>query len=144
MKFTGNNFILSNTDTHCVKVYSNNHTGDCFAVGFGQFFGKDWIQGAVEESGTWGSKEYDQEGCDKMLASVQEHVQSLDKARFGGRVCIVQTHLHQLTLRTGIVQKRPRDNGVKLEVFRDLSFDYVPGEWMAFNVGVHICALLAY
>ena len=51
----------------------------------------------------------------------------------------MQTRLHQLTLRTGVVWRNSRENGVKLEVFQDPGFDDVSGEWMCFpdvNVSV--------
>jgi len=63
-----------------------------------------------------------------MLARAPEHVQSMDKVRSEARVCIMQTCLHQMTLRTCVVRRSLRENGVKLEVFRDPSFDYVSGE----------------
>ena len=145
VKFTGNNFILTNTDTLCVKVYSNNQAGDCFAVGFGQFFGKGWIHVVSEESGTWDSTEYAEQHIkqcaqvpyDKMLARAPEHARSMDKVRSAGRACFMhQTRLRRLTLRTCVVWKSSRENEVKLEVFRDPSFDYVPGEWTGFDVDV--------
>jgi len=42
-KFAGNSFILTSTDPLCVRFYSNDETGHCFVIGFGQCFGKDWI-----------------------------------------------------------------------------------------------------
>ena len=136
-KFTGNNFILTNKDTLCIKVYSNNQTGDCFAVGFGQFFGNDWIHVISEESGTWDSTEYAQEGCDKMLARAQEHARSMDRRYSEARAYIMQTRLRKMTLRTCVVWKSPRENGVKFEIFRDPSCDdVVSGEWAAFDVDV--------
>ena len=118
-------------------------------MGFGQFFGKEWIHVESEESGTWHSTEYSeeepaeqharqyaQEGYDKILARAPEHVRSLDKARSGGRVCIMQTRLRQSTLCTCVVWKSSRENVVKLKVFPDLGFDYVSGEWTTFDVDV--------
>ena len=126
-------------DTLCVKVYSNNQTGDCFAVGFGQFFGKGWTHVVSEASDMWDSMEYAQDGYDKMLARAPEHARSMDKARSAAWVCIMQTRLHQSTLCTCVMQRSSTEHGVKLEVFQDPSFDYVSGEWMHFpdvNVGV--------
>ena len=133
--------MLTNTDTLCVKVYSNNQTGHYFAVGFGQFFGVDWIHVESGESSLQDShrKEYAEMEYYKMLARALEHARSMDKAYSQSWVCIMQTRLHQLTLRTGVVCKSSTENGVKLEVFRDPSFDYVPGKWTGFlnvNVGV--------
>ena len=136
-ELTGNSFILTNTDTLCIKVYSNNQTGGCFAVGFGQFIGKHWIHVVAEESGTWDSVEYAQEGYDKMLARAPEHARSLHgKVHSGSRVYIMQTRLHQLTLRTCVVRKSSREIAVKLEVFQDPGFNYVSGEWTDFDIGV--------
>ena len=145
VKFTGNSFTLTNTDPLCIKVYSNDRTDHCFAVGFGQCFGKDWIHVISQVSGysmlghLW--KDYAQKEYNKMLARVPEHARSLDKAHSGarcyGQVCIMQTCLRQLTLRTScIVWKSSRKSGVKFEVFEDPGFGNVSGEWMSFNVDV--------
>jgi len=77
----------------------------------------------------------------KMLARAPEHARSMDKVRSGagrcGRVCIMQTRLRQLTLRTScLVWKSSRKNGVKFEVFQDHpSFSNV-SEWTSFDVDV--------
>jgi len=138
VKFTENSFILTNTDTLCIKVYSNNQTGHCFAVGFGQFLGKDWIHvesdSSLARDSFW--KEYAQEEYEKMLARAPEYAQSMNKARSGDRVCIMQAHLRQLTQHTYVVWKSPRENVIKLEVFRDLSFGNVSAEWMGPDVDV--------
>jgi len=130
-KFTGNTFTLTSTDPLCVKVYSK--ADHCFAVGFGQCFGQDWIH-VVASVYSWGA-------YDKILARAPEHAHSMDKARSGagryGRVCIMQTRLHQLTLRTScVVWKSSRKSGVKFEVFLDPSFGNVSGEWAGFDVDV--------
>ena len=52
-KFKENMFILTSTDPLCIKVYSNDDTGDCFAVGFGQFFGTNWIHVQNREAQSW-------------------------------------------------------------------------------------------
>ena len=140
-KFTGHNFILTNRDTLCVKVYSNNQTSHCFAVGFGQFLSKNWIHVESEESCTWDSTEYyaeqyAQEQYHKMLARAPEHARSMDKARSESQVCFMQTCLPQWTLHTRIVWMSSRENRVKLEVFRDPGFGYVPGEWTGIDVDV--------
>ena len=138
-KFTGNTFILTSTDPLCVKVYSNADTGDCFAVGFGQFFGKDWIHVEFDKDDTWDylSKEkFAMNEYNNMLARAPEHAQSMDKAHSGALVSIMRTRLHQLTLRTCVVWKSSRENGVKFEVFRDSGFDYISGEWTGFDVDV--------
>ena len=142
-KFTGNTFILTSTDPLCVKVYSNNQTGGGFAVGLGQCFGKDWIHVESHPSFMWHSrwKEYAKQEYSTMLARAPEHAQSMHKARSGAMVCIMQTRLrpwssHQWTLRTCVVWKSPRENEVKLEVFRDPSFDYASGEWTHFDIDV--------
>jgi len=138
VKFTGNSFILTSMDTLCVKVYSNNQTGHCFAVGFGQFLGKNWIHiesdAPLARGSSW--KEYAQEEYDKMLARAPEHAQYMDKMRSGDRVCIMQAHLRQLTQHTYVVWKSPRENVIKLEVFRDLSFGNAVAEWMGPDVDV--------
>ena len=107
-KFTGNNFILTNKDTLCVKVYSNNQTSDWFAAGFGQFSGKDWIHvqsGIVQD---FLKKEGAKYEYNNMLARAPEHAQSMDKAPSGALVRIMQFRLGQLTLRTGVVRKSLR------------------------------------
>ena len=86
----------------------------------------------------WDSAEYAQEGRDKMLAGAREHARSMDKVYSKSRVCIMQTRLRQFTLRTGVVWKSSRENGVKLEVFRDPDFDYVSGEWTRFDIDVGV------
>ena len=136
-KFTGNTLILTNMDTLFVKVYSNNQTGDYFAVGFGQLFTTDWIHVESGGSSLWDSdwKEYAEMEYYKMLARALEHASSMYEVYSHHRVCIMQTCLHQLTLRT-VVYKSSTQNGVKLEVFRDPSFDYVSGEWIGFHVSV--------
>ena len=131
MKFVGNSFILTKEDTLCVKVYSNNQSGDYFAVGFGQFFGMDWIHVDPEEFDLEKDAELEYY---KMLARAPEHVQSMDKAASRACVCITQTRLHQFTLRTDVVRKSSGKNGIKLEVFRDPGFDYVSGEWTGSDV----------
>ncbi|KIM59625.1 hypothetical protein SCLCIDRAFT_1217575 [Scleroderma citrinum Foug A] len=143
-KFAGNTFTLTSTDPLCVKVYSNDHIDHRFAVGFGQCFGKDWIHVMSKESGNlfmWdrSPKDHAKAQYSKMLAGASEHARSLDKARSGarryGRVCIVQTRLRQLTLRTScIVWKTSRKSGVKFEVFGDPGFGDVSGEWRGFDV----------
>jgi len=75
-----------------------------------------------------------------MLAEAPDHVRSMDRARSGARVCIMHTHLDQLTLRTCVMWKSPRENGVKLEVFRDPGSDYLSGKWTGFNVDVGVSA----
>ena len=140
-KFTGNTLMLTSTDPLCVKVYFNDETCDCFAVGFGQLFGKDWIHVESGKSSPWDFfwKEYAKHEYSKMLARAPEHARSMDKAYSKSWVCIMQTRLRRLTVRTGVVRKSSRENGVKLEVFRDSSFDYVSGKWTGFldvNVGV--------
>ena len=128
-------FILTSTDPLCVKVYSNHKTCACFAVGFGQFFGKDWIHVESDMSDYFWEEDV-RDKYNNMLARAPEHARSMDKARSEGRVCFMQTRLYQLTLRTGVVWKSSRENGVKLEVFRHPGFDYVSGEWTAFDVHV--------
>jgi len=132
--FTGNTFTLTSTNPLCVKVYSNDQTGDYFAVGFGQCFGKDWIHVEYVEYGMWhplsgefAKEEFAKEEYNIMLADAPEHVRSMDKARSGARVCIMHTC---------VVWKSSRENGVKLEVFRDPGFDFVSGQWTAFDVDV--------
>ena len=48
----------------------------------------------------------------------------------------MQTRLHQLTLRTCVVRKSSRENGVKLEVFQAPDFDYVSGDWTGCELDV--------
>ena len=90
-KFTGNIFTLTNMDTLCIKVYSNNQTGDCFAVGFGQIFGKDWIHVESWESSLWDShwKEYAKHKYSAMLAQAPEHAWSMNKQilNLGSALC---------------------------------------------------------
>jgi len=145
-KFTGNTFILTSTNPLCIKVYSNDETGDYFAVGFGQFFGKDWIHVKSDEYRIWESfyEEFAQEECHHMLASAPDHVRSMDKARSGARVCIMHTCLDQLALRTCVMWKSSRENRVKLEILRDPSFDGISGEWTGFDVDVSVPAHYFY
>ena len=85
-------------------------------------------------------EEYAQNEYDKMLARAPEHAQSMDKARSGagryGRVYIKQTRLRQSTLRIYVMWQSSRENGVKLEVFRDPGVGNVSGEWTGFDVDV--------
>ena len=142
---TGNTFTLTSTDPLCLKIYSNNKTGRCFAVGFGQCFGKDWIHVISEESCVCDSSWREccaQMEYDKMLARAPEHARSMDKARSGagryGRVCIMQTRLYHFTLFTScVVWKSSGKSGVKFELFRrDPGFGNVSGEWTGFDVDV--------
>jgi len=71
-----------------------------------------------------------------MLARAPEHARSMDKTGSGARVCIMLTRLPQWTLGTHVMWKSSRENGIKLEVFRDPGFDYVSGEWTAYDVDV--------
>ena len=108
-------------------------------MGLGQFFGKHWIHVESKEYGIWDSTEYAEEAFNEMLARAPEHARFMpDKARSGARdlVCIMQTRLCQLTLRTCVVWQSSRENGVKLEVFRDHGFGNVSGEWTGFDVDV--------
>ena len=68
-------------------------------MGFRQFFGKDWIHVVSEESNMWDLMEYAQDGYDKMLSRVPKYVESLEVC-FEAWGCVMQTHLHQLTLHT--------------------------------------------
>ena len=73
-----------------------------------------------------------------MLARAPEHARSMmDKRRSEAQACIMQTRLCKMTLRTCVVWKSPRKNGVKLEISWDPSCDdVVSGEWTAFDVHV--------
>ena len=137
-KFAGNSFILTSTDPLCVKFYSNNETGHCFIIGFGQFFGKDWIH--VESASPYFREsvceEYARDEYNDMLADAPDHVRSMDSACSGALVWFMQTRLDELMLRTCVMWKSPRENGVKLEVFRDTGFDYISDEWTVFDVDV--------
>jgi len=137
-KFIVNTFILTSTDPLCVKFYPNDETGHCFVVGFGQFFGKHWIHVKSALPFAWGSlcEEDARKEYNNMLAKTPEHARSMDKARSEAPVCIMRTRLDQLTLRTCVVGKSSRDNGVKLEVFWDPGFGYVSDEWTGFDVDV--------
>ena len=123
-------------DTLCVKVYSNNQTGHCFAVGFGQFFGMDWIHVVSQEYGLWDSMEYAQDACEKMLARAPKHLESLEEVCFKAWVCIMQTRLRQFTLRTCAIWKSQTESRVKLEVFLDPGFHYISESWTGFDVCV--------
>ena len=142
VKYTGNMFTLTSTDPLCVKVYSNDRTDHCFAVGIGQCFGKDWVH-VSEEFRMRDSlcMEYAQAEYSRMLASAPEYARSMEKARSGagpcGRVCIMQSRLCRSTLRTScVVWKRPRKIGVKFDFFRDPALGNVSGKWMSFDVDV--------
>ena len=134
-KFTGNTFILTSTDPLCVKIYHSSNADLFFVVGFGQFFGKDWIHVESYSPATWGYLS-GEAAYNKMLARAPEHARSMNKAHSKTRVCFVRIRLDQLTLRTCVVRKSSREIGVKLEVFLDPGFDYVSGEWTGFNVDV--------
>ena len=105
-------------------------------MGFGLFIGTDWIHVQSRIARDYLTNKSAWYEYDHMLAGALEHVQSMDKAPSGALVRIMQFRLGQLTLRTGVVRKSLRKNGVKLEVFRDPGFDYVSGEWTAFDVDV--------
>ena len=75
---------------------------------------------------------FPEEKYNDMLAEAPEHVRSMDKARSGAQICIMHTRLRRSTLRTCVVWKSSRENSVKLEVFRDPSFDDVSGKWTGF------------
>ena len=55
------------------------------------------------------------------------------------QVCIMQTHLPQITSIlqiSSVMWKSSRMHGVKFEVFHNPGFGNMPGEWMAFDVDV--------
>ncbi|KIM63844.1 hypothetical protein SCLCIDRAFT_1213981 [Scleroderma citrinum Foug A] len=132
---TGNTVTLSTTDSLCVKRYSCRKMYR-FTVGFGHWFGQNWIHvDCEEEPGTILLIPYD-----LMLKKASVHVQSMKKARSGAagcRICIMETTLPQSTLilqTSCVIWKSSRMCGVKLEVFRDPGFSNVSGEWTGFDV----------
>jgi len=117
LNFAGNTFTLTSTDPLCVKVYSNDQTGHSFAVGFGQCFGKGWLHVVSEGWDRFRTEDAPME-YDKMLARALEHARSMDRAhsrsKHHDQVCIMQTRLRQLILRTSFtVWQSSRKNGVK-------------------------------
>jgi len=128
LNFTGNTFTLTSTDPLCVKVYSNDQTGHSFAVGFGQCFGKGWLHVVSEGWDRFRTEDAPME-YDKMLARALEHARSMDRAhsrsKHHDQVCIMQTRLRQLILRTSFsVWQSSRKNGVKYTYFHSLLVSY--------------------
>ena len=142
-KFTGNTLTLTSTNSLCIKVYSDSLTNYRFAVGFGQAFGKEWVDVVSDESETiqrpprWN---YAEHTYNNILVRTPEHVQRMNKARSRAeQVCIMQSCFSQTTRIlqiSSIVWKSPRRRGVKLEVFHHPSFGDVSGGWTAFDVDV--------
>jgi len=132
---TGNVLTLNSTDLD-IKIYSEGQ-GNRFAVGFGHWFGQDWIHVDCEEPGAILLIPYD-----LMLKRAPEYAQSLNKARSGAascRVCIMEIPLPQSTwiLQTScVIWNSSRMCGVKLELFQDPRFGNVSGEWTGFDVDV--------
>ena len=134
---TGNTVTLSTTDPLCVKRYSCRQKYH-FTVSFGHWFDQNWIYVDCEQPGTILLIPHD-----LMPKRVSIYAQSMIKARAGAgtscRICITETPLHQSTwiLQTScVIWNSSRRCGVKLEVFRDSVFGYVPGEWTGFDVDV--------
>ena len=78
-----------------------------------------------------------------MLVRAPEHIQHMNKARFGAersdQVCIMQTRLPQTTRIlqiSSVMWKSSRMRGVRLDVFHGHSLDDVSGEWSAIDVDV--------
>ena len=133
---TANTVTMGTTDPLWVKVYSC-HRKYQFAVGFGQCFGQCWIYVAREEPGRcfWSS-------YDSMLERAPDYARSMKKACSRAAHCQVYILQTRLPLSTWILQtsyvmwKSSRICGVKLEVFQDLGFGNVSGEWTGFDVDV--------
>ena len=145
-KFAGNMLTLTNTDSLCVKVYSDSLTNHRFVLGLGQSFGKGWIHVVSDESNiiprpSW--QDYTEHKYIEMLVRTPELAQHMNKARSGaercGQVCIMQSRLPRTTRIlqiSSVMWKSSRICGVKLEVFHDPGFGDISGEWTAFDVYV--------
>ena len=122
-----------------IKCYSESQ-GNRFGVGFGHWFGQNWIHVVCEELDTifWGP-------YDSLLKRAPEHAQSVKNARVGAaarRVYILQTRLPRSTwiLQTSCVMwKSSRIRGIKLDVFQDPRFGIASGEWTGFDVDASRC-----
>ena len=131
---TGNTITLSTTDPLGVKGYSCGQEYQ-FAVGFGHWFGQNWVHVFCEKSETISWSVYH-----LILERLLERAKSMEKARFGAarcRVYILHTRLPRSNwiLQTSCVMwKSSRIFGVKLEVFRDRGI--ASGEWTNFDVDV--------
>ena len=77
---TGNTVTLSTSIPFCVKGYSCRQEYH-FSVGFGQFFGQNWIHVVCEESDSSSSDSWT--SYHPMLDRAPDHAQSMKKARSG-------------------------------------------------------------
>ena len=145
-KFSSNTITLTSTDSHCVKVYSDNLAGHHLVVGFGKCFGKAWIVISDESESnpqvSW--KGHTLYKYVEMLVGAPEYAQHMNKAHSGSecsdaQVCVLQTHLPQTRILqiVSIMWKGSRMCGVNLDVFHDSGFSDISGEWIAFDVDVH-------
>ncbi|KAL4074695.1 heterokaryon incompatibility protein-domain-containing protein [Scleroderma yunnanense] len=122
-----NTVTLTNTKPLCIKFYCDSQADCRFAVGFGQYFGQDWINVVYEAHATtsvYSWQDYAIYKYEEMVVRGPEYAQSMIEARSTseryGRVCIMHTHLpwSTWTLRTScIMWESPRSCGVKLEIF---------------------------
>ena len=145
-KFTGNTLTLASTDPLCVKVYYDSLTNHRLLVGFGHFFGMDWIHVVSDEPNiipglSW--QDYTWQKYIGMLVRAPEHAHQMNRAHSGAErsdeICIMQTRLSQTTRIlqiSSVMWKTSGMRGVKLEVFHDPGFGEVSGEWTAFDVDV--------
>jgi len=148
-EFSGNMLTLTHTDPLCVKVYFDSQARHRFLAGFGQCFGKGWINVGSVESDIIRPPPYRQwytttkDEYFKMLDITPEHAQVMNKARSGseryGQICIMQTRLPRTTRILQIsyvIWNSSGMCGVKLGVFDDPGFCDVSGEWTTFDVDV--------
>ena len=127
-----------NTDILDFRCYSESrgNRGNRFAVGFGHWFGQNWIHVVCEEPGAilW-SPHY------SMLRKAPEYAQSMKETCSGvaSLLCIMETPLPRSTwtLQTSCVMwTSSRICGIKLAVFQNPRFGIASGEWTSFDVDV--------
>ena len=145
-EITGTAITLTSTLSLCVKFYSDSQNVCCFAVGFGQCLGQDWIHfsagdGLPHYSGySWKchvEKEYEE-----MAVRGPEHARSMAEARSRseryGRVCITRTCLPKSAwaLQTSCAVWERARIGVRFEIFRDLGFSTTTQRWTGLDIDV--------
>ncbi|KAL4070199.1 hypothetical protein V8B97DRAFT_545361 [Scleroderma yunnanense] len=122
---TGNTFTLTSTLPLCVKVYSDSQAHCLFAVGFGQWFGEDWIHSLSKNTSEYSWWNYAEEEYRKMLVRGPEHAQSMAEVRSRGgrygRVYVKRTYLPGSTriVRTSCVAWESRKCRVRIDAFQD-------------------------
>ncbi|KAL4070122.1 heterokaryon incompatibility protein-domain-containing protein [Scleroderma yunnanense] len=131
-------FTLTSIDPLCINVYSDHRNDCCFAVGFGQCLGQDWMHVFYEQPTEKGQLARDPSlAFFDMLSSGPDYAKSMAEARrsYGHHVWVKHFCFpgSTWTIRTScIVWDRSRNRGAKIEVFQHPYSG--PEKWIGFLV----------